>query len=120
MPITTKIIYNSSYRILSGYYAKNIDDSVLPMNNHLTEDEPQETLFQPNNVWLTAEKGTKLYILAHLDNIILSRSQYIATSIMNYGPYIDNLFALVNHQLAQMLPAITWITDDKATHVGTP
>ena len=59
------------------------------MNYHLTKDAPQETLFQPNDPWIKNEKDTKLYILKHSDNTKLSRSQYIATYIINYGPYID-------------------------------
>ena len=63
------------------------------MNANLTKDASQETLDDP---WITNEKDTKLYLLEHLDNIKLPRSQYIATSIINYGPYIDNMFALVD------------------------
>ena len=42
------------------------------------------------------EKNTKPYILKHLDSIKLSRFQNKATSIINYGPFIDNMFALEN------------------------
>ena len=42
------------------------------------------------------KKDTKPYILEHLNNIKLSRSQYIATFIINYGLYIDNMFTLEN------------------------
>ena len=54
------------------------------MVNYLTKDEPQEMLFQHNDPWITPEKVTKPYILEHLDNIKFSRSQYIATSLINY------------------------------------
>ena len=53
-----------------------------------------EALFKPNDTWITNEKDTKPYVHAHLDNITLSWSQYIATSIIIYGPYTDNMFAL--------------------------
>ena len=53
------------------------------MNDHLTKDAPQEILFQPDDPWIPTEKDTKPYILENLDNIKLSRSQYIATSIIN-------------------------------------
>ena len=64
------------------------------MNEHLTKDASLETLFKPNNPWLTNKKDTKSYMLLHLKNIKLSRFQYIATSIINYGTYIDDMFVL--------------------------
>ena len=57
---------------------------------------PQQTLLQPDDPWITTESDIKPYILETLDDIKLSRSQYPATSIINYGPYIDNIFALEN------------------------
>ena len=63
------------------------------MNGHLTKDAPQEILIKPNDLWIMNEKDTKPYILEHLDNIKLFRSQYIATSIINYGTFIDDMFA---------------------------
>ena len=42
------------------------------------------------------DKDTKPYILKYLCNIELPRSQYITTSIINYGHYIDNMFTLEN------------------------
>ena len=77
-----------------GYYAQSIDDPVLFMNEHLTKDTPQETLFKHNDPWITSEEDTKPYILGHLDNMKLSRSQYIATSSISYGQYTENMFAL--------------------------
>ena len=40
------------------------------------------------------EKDTKPYILKHLNSINLSRSQYIAISIINYGLYKDKMFCI--------------------------
>ena len=45
---------------------------------------------------MTTDLDVKPYILEPLDNIKLSRSQYSATSIINYSPYIDKMFALKN------------------------
>ena len=64
------------------------------MNNHLTKDVPEETLLQPDDPRITKESDVKPYIFKFLDNSKLSRSQYIATSIINGGLYIDNVFAL--------------------------
>ena len=52
----------------------------------------------------------KPYILEPLDNIKLSRSQYIATSIINYGPYIDNMFAVKDFVYALCRQLSTVIT----------
>ena len=38
-----------------------------------------------------SKKDTIPYTLKHLDNIKLSRSQHIATYIINYGQYVDNM-----------------------------
>ena len=54
---------------------------VLFLNEHLTKDVLQETLFKPNDPLITNEKGTKPYILQHLNNIKLLRSQFIATFV---------------------------------------
>ena len=43
--------------------AKTFDDSVLLMNEHLTKDAPQETLFMLDETWLTDEQDTKPYVL---------------------------------------------------------
>ena len=83
-----------AYRLFTGYYGQDFDDLVILMNDHLTKDVPQETMFQLDYPWITNKKDTKLYILEHLDSIKLSRSHYIAISVINYGLYIDNLFAL--------------------------
>ena len=64
------------------------------MNEHITKDAPQETLFKPGDPWITNQKDIKLYTLEYLDNIKLSRSQYIATSIIKCGPYIDNILPM--------------------------
>ena len=69
-----------------GYYAKDFSESVLLMNKHLTKNVPKETLFKADDPWLTNE-DTKPYILDHIENIKLSKSQYIAISIINYGAY---------------------------------
>ena len=63
-------------------------------NDHLTKDEPQETLSKPDDLWISHRKDIKPYILEHLDNVKLSRSQCIATSIINYGSYKENIFTL--------------------------
>ena len=62
------------------------------MNEYLSKDKSLETLLKPNDLWLINEQEP--YILKHIDNIRLSSSQYIATSIINDCPYIDNMFAL--------------------------
>ena len=54
--------------------------------NHLLTPDP----------WMTVDTKTKPYIVEQLNNIKLSRSQYIATSIIKYGGYIENLFAMQN------------------------
>ena len=69
---------------------------ILLLNNQLTKDVPQEALFQPNNPWIWNKKDTNPYILKQLDNIKLSRSQFIATFIINHGPYMGNMFSIEN------------------------
>ena len=64
-------------------------DSVLLMNKHFAKNASQKTIFLPDTTWITNEKDTKPYILEQSDNIKLLRSQYIATSIIKYGPYFD-------------------------------
>ena len=88
------------FRLLTGCCAQGLSNSVLLMNDHLTKDASQQTLLQPDDPWINAKSDFKPYILEHLDNIKLSRSQYIATSIINYGPYIDNMFAFENFAYA--------------------
>ena len=66
------------------------------MDGHLTKDAPQETLFRPSDPWISNKKDSKPHILEHLDNIKLSRPQYIAQSIINYGPCINNMFVFEN------------------------
>ena len=46
------------------------------------------------------QKDVKPYVLEPLDDIKLSRSQYIATSIMSYGSYINKMFVLKNFTYA--------------------
>ena len=71
------------YRLVTGYYAQAFDDSILLMDEHLNKDAPEDTLARLNDPWITNEKDTKPYILEHLDNIKMSRSQYIAISIID-------------------------------------
>ena len=66
---------------------------VLFTSSHLIKDATQETLFQLDDNWITNE-DTKPYIPKYVDNIKLSRSQYIATFIINFCPYVDNMVAL--------------------------
>ena len=80
------------------------------MNDYLTKDVPQQTLLQPDDPWMTTESDVKPYILEPLDNIKLFRSQYIATSIINYGPYIGNMFAIENFAYALCRQLSTIIT----------
>ena len=58
------------------------------------------------------------YILEHFENIKLSRSQYIATSIISYGPYRD-MFVLENviHTFHRQL--ITIINSKPLTEINT-
>ena len=63
------------------------------MNDDLYKGGPQGTLCWPDNPWNITGKT---YILKNLDNIILFRSEYTATSIIKYSPYIDNKFILEN------------------------
>ena len=46
--------------------------------------------------WTITVRNSEQYILEHLNTIQLSRSQYIAISIVKCGPYIDSMFALEN------------------------
>ena len=64
---------------------------VVISNDHLINGAPQEFIFKHDDHMIADEKDTKLCILEHLDNIKLSKSQYIATSI-NCGLYIDIMF----------------------------
>ena len=80
-------------RLLTGCYVQDFNKSVLLMNKHSNKGVPQETLLQPDDSWIATESNVKPYILKILDNIKLSRSQCFATSIINYDPYIYNMFA---------------------------
>ena len=53
LQIANLILY--SCRILTAYYVKVIDNSILFMNNHHTRDVPKETLFQPDGSWTTVK-----------------------------------------------------------------
>ena len=53
------------------------------MSDHLTKDAQQKTIFWLRDSCITIEKDAKLYILEHLDHIKLSRSQYIAFSVIS-------------------------------------
>ena len=66
------------------------------MNECPTKDAPQKTHFQPDSPWISSKTDAKPYIPELLDNIYLLHLQYMATSIINNGPYIDNMFALKN------------------------
>ena len=66
------------------------------MNEDLTKNTPKETLFIPSNPWIANRKDTKPYILEYWDNTKLSQSHYIATYIISYGPYKNNIFAIEN------------------------
>ena len=81
-------------RLLTRYCAQDFSDSVLIMNSHLTKDVHWETPLKPGDPWITNEKDTKVYIAKHLGNIKLSRSHYIAISIINYDSNVGNMFAL--------------------------
>ena len=70
--------------------------TVLFMNGHLTEGTPNETLFLTCDSWFTTDPDTKPYIFKLLDNMKVSRIQCITTSMINYGPHIDNTFAHEN------------------------
>ena len=88
------------------------------MNKHLTKAAPLETLLQPDSPWVSVETDVKPYSPALLGNIKLSQSQYIATSVINYDPYIDDMFALDNFTYAfcrQLVNIITAITSHR-TH----
>ena len=73
-----KLILNQC-RLLYRYYAQDFNDLVLLMNDHLTKDVLQETLFKPDDPWIENENDMKVYIFKNPDNIKLYRSQYIAT-----------------------------------------
>ena len=101
--IINLILY--SCRLLTGYCTQDVDESVLLMNNNLTKEAPLQTLFQHNNPCITTKKDNKPYNLQHFDTIKLPGSQYIATSIIKYGSYTDNMFALENiaHNFLRLL-----------------
>ena len=101
-------------RLLNGCCTQGFSDSILLMNDHLTKVAPQKTLLQPDDPWMTTKSDVKSYILELLDNITLSRSQCIATSIINYGPYIHNMFALENFAYALHRQLSTFITSKPA------
>ena len=61
-------------RQLTGCCAQGFSNSILPMNDQLAKDAPQETLLQPDDPWITTKLDVKQYILELLDYIKLSRS----------------------------------------------
>ena len=75
------------WRLLTGCCTKGFSDSILLMNDHFTKETPTNSL-QPDVSLISTESYVKPHILEPVDNIKLSRSQYIVTSITNYGPYI--------------------------------
>ena len=91
------------------------------MNSHLTKDEPQGTLFQPNDPWITDEKDIRPYILGLLDNTKLSMSLYIAASIINYSPYINNMFdSKCLHNGSSVVLLLVWNPPEKLTDIIMP
>ena len=80
-------------------YAHGFEYLVLLTNKDLTEDLPQKILFKPDDPWITNEKDMEPYTWEHLDNVKLYRTQCILTSIINYGCYVNNMFALENFAL---------------------
>ena len=97
-------------RPLTGCCSQGFSNSILLLNDHQTKKKSQQTLLKPDYPWITTELDVKPYTLEHMDNIKLSRSQYIVTSIINYGPYIDNMFALKNFAYALHRQLATVIT----------
>ena len=95
--------------MLAGNYPKEISDLVLPVNNHLREDESQDTLFQPANSWIPVNTNTKPHNVKQLNTIKPSRPQYIATPIIKYGVCIDNMFVLQSftHKFCQQLANVS-------------
>ena len=63
-----------SFRLPTGDCAQDLNDSVLFMNDHFTKVTPQETLFQPDDSWITNVKDAKPYTLKHLHNTKLFTS----------------------------------------------
>ena len=63
------------------------------------------TLFQSADPSIKLNTETKQYIVEQLGNIKLSTSQYIAASIIKYGPYVENMVAMQNfaHRFCQQL-----------------
>ena len=49
-------------------YAQDSYDSVLPINNNLTEEKPQDTLLQLNNSWTTPKTDINPCIPENLNN----------------------------------------------------
>ena len=88
------------------------------MNDQLTKDAPHQTLLQPDDPWITPESDVKPYILEPLDNIKLSRWQYIATSTINYGPInpIDPNTILTNIQA--VIPSYLSLPNDPNTNTS--
>ena len=60
-------------RLLTRYYAPDFDDSVLFMNECLTNNVSHETPFRPDDPLITNKEDAKWYIHAHLDTVKLSR-----------------------------------------------
>ena len=61
---------------------------------------------------MATESDVKLHISEPSDNIKLSRSQYIATSTINYGTHMDNMFAFNNFAYALCRQLSTVITSN--------
>ena len=89
------------------------------MNEHLTKDAPQETF--PTRQFLDFIRHKCYhYIPKLLANIKLWWSQYIATSVINYGLYIGNMFALKNLTYTFCRQLVKVITSTSHHHITDP
>ena len=87
------------------------------MKSHLTKDDPQETLLQPDDSLNTAEKENKPYISKYLNSRKLSWSLCIATCIIKYCPYIEDIFALQNFHQTFLQQLVTLFNSGLATEI---
>ena len=69
-------------RIFAENYTQEISDSVLFMKNHLSKDEPQETLNQPSDPWITVKTNIKGYIVEQLNTINCLDSDILQTPLL--------------------------------------
>ena len=77
-------------RLLTRWYAQDFDESVMLVDDHLTKDVAKETLLQPGDsgLWQSKILNPTFFLT------FIHHQADIATSLINYGPYIDNMFAL--------------------------